>query len=63
MDIDTIYTFKRGQLLKTDDTPESAVRKSDIIVTGMWVYTQLQSRSPYFTLSSPRAPSASSTSI
>jgi methylenetetrahydrofolate dehydrogenase (NAD+) len=63
VDIDTIYTFKRGQLLKTDDTPESAVRKSDIIVTGMWVHTQLQSRSFHSTLLSPRVPSASGTSI
>lgn len=35
VDIDSIYHFRRGQLLKTEDTPESAVRKSDVIVCGV----------------------------
>ncbi len=34
MDIDSIYHFRRGQLLQTEDTPESAVRNSDVIVCG-----------------------------
>lgn len=34
VDIDSIYHFRRGQLLKTTETPESAVRKSDVIVCG-----------------------------
>lgn len=34
VDIDSIFNFRRGQLLKTEETPESAVRKSDVIVCG-----------------------------
>ncbi|GAB5035683.1 methylenetetrahydrofolate dehydrogenase [Nannochloropsis oceanica] len=35
VDIDSIYHFRRGQLLKTTETPESAVRRSDVIVCGV----------------------------
>ena len=35
VDIDSIYHFRRGQLLQTEETPESAVRKSDVIVCGV----------------------------
>lgn len=35
VDIDSIYHFRRGQLLQTSETPESAVRRSDVIVCGV----------------------------
>lgn len=35
VDIDSIYHFRRGQLLQTTETPESAVRRSDVIVCGV----------------------------
>lgn len=34
VDLESIYLFRRGKISKTEDTPEAAVRKSDVIVTG-----------------------------
>ena len=37
VDIDSIYLMKRGQLIEAEegDTPETCVRKSDIVITGV----------------------------
>jgi len=35
IDIDTVYLMRRGQLLETTDTPETCVRKSNIVITGV----------------------------
>ena len=35
IDIDTIYLMRRGRLLETEETPESACRQSDVIITGV----------------------------
>lgn len=35
VDIDSIYLMKRGQLLETEETPESCVRMSQVVITGV----------------------------
>ncbi|RLN99213.1 hypothetical protein DYB28_008977, partial [Aphanomyces astaci] len=35
VDINSLYLFRRGKLIETDETPESACRKSDVIITGV----------------------------
>lgn len=35
VDIDSLYLFRRGKLIKTEETPESACRKSRVIITGV----------------------------
>lgn len=35
VDIDSLYLFRRGKLIETDEKPESACRKSRVIITGV----------------------------
>lgn len=35
VDIDSLYLFRRGKLIKTDETPETACKKSRVIITGV----------------------------
>jgi methylenetetrahydrofolate dehydrogenase (NAD+) len=35
VDINSLYLFRRGKLIQTDETPESACKKSNVIITGV----------------------------
>ncbi|CAK4081056.1 unnamed protein product [Aphanomyces euteiches] len=35
VDISSLYLFRRGKLIETDETPESACKKSHVIITGV----------------------------
>lgn len=35
VDIDSLYLFRRGKLIQTKETPETACKKSRVIITGV----------------------------
>ncbi|GLD92241.1 hypothetical protein PINS_up000774 [Pythium insidiosum] len=35
VDIESLYLFRRGKLIQTDETPETACKKSQVIITGV----------------------------
>lgn len=35
VDIDSLYLFRRGKLIQTEETPASACKKSRVIITGV----------------------------